>query len=844
MVSRVNDLGKRQKQKKVKGNFKYSLNNEDTHVEELEEDDESAGIPEEAEEEGTEVANGHGASLSTIVPWEPTYVGEGEYNVSNEVSHANDDQSANVNSNRYENEATRAVYQDDYVPVYQGIMRKDSVEQNTSVQNHDESQEDDTMKVYNNNDPNPTGADQSEDSISIGTPNTGTVPNKEQDTSDYGIEVETTKDVSNTLKAYKNNDLDSDLSIDSSADELDTDIKDKTHNEEIEEDIIFDEVEPTRKNVTEGKRIYADEETATEDDWNHGETTTKSGRSVKRINYKDFASYGSQYAQIGSTKVRKHGDEKMFKRVTELTMLHLSKESEYDQLGVKEGIEKHGEKAIAAIIAEYQQLKDMDTVEVIDPDSISKKQKDGALELLTMVKKKRCGKVKGRACANGKKQRSYIKKEDVTSPTVSLDSLLLSLAIDAMEGRDVATADVAGAYLKTKMEDLVIVKVKGKSADMMMQVNPNFKGYETQEYGNKVIYMKLKKALYGCMQSALLWYETFKGYLEQEGFVLNKYDPCIANKDIQGSQCTIAWYVDDSKISHKNSEVVTRMINKLEDKFEKMSVTRGSKHTFVGMGLTFNKDGTVTIDMNDYIKECIETSGKQFNGGATTPAKRNLFEIDESAHQLSKNQKEIFHHIVAKLLFVSKRARPDIDLTISFLCSRVDRSTTEDWQKLERLLHYLNGSMELNRTIGLNQGLLLRTWVDASYGTHANKRGHTGGIISGGRGILHHKSSKQKLNTKSSTETEVVGASDYLSYTVWTKKFFQEQGYKIKRSIYYQDNESAIKLESNGWRSKGERSRHIDIRYFFICDVLKREKIQLMHCHTERMIADYFTKPL
>ena len=134
--------------------------------------------------------------------------------------------------------------------------------------------------------------------------------------------------------------------------------------------------------------------------------------------------------------------------------------------------------------------------------------------------------------------------------------------------------------------------------------------------------------------------------------------------------------------------------------------------------------------------------------------------------------------------------------------------------------------------------------MDASYGTHDDKRGHTGGVMSGGTGILHHKSSKQKLNTKSLTETEVVGASDYISYTLWMKRFLTEQGYALNRTIYYQDNESAMKLESNGWRSRGEKSRHIDIRYFFIKDVLQREKIDLIHCKTDKMIADYFTKPI
>ena len=96
------------------------------------------------------------------------------------------------------------------------------------------------------------------------------------------------------------------------------------------------------------------------------------------------------------------------------------------------------------------------------------------------------------------------------------------------------------------------------------------------------------------------------------------------------------------------------------------------------MDLTFNDDRTVSITMNDYIKKSIESYGGKFNGGCTTPTKRDLFDIDESTRKLSEDRSNIFHHIVAKLFFVSKRSRPDIDLTISFFCGRVDRSTEQD----------------------------------------------------------------------------------------------------------------------------------------------------------------------
>ena len=139
---------------------------------------------------------------------------------------------------------------------------------------------------------------------------------------------------------------------------------------------------------------------------------------------------------------------------------------------------------------------------------------------------------------------------------------------------------------------------------------------------------------------------------------------------------------------------------------------------------------------------------------------------------------------------------------------------------------------------------MFKSWIDASYATHMDCCGHTGGCISFGTDLAHMKTKKQSLNEKSSTKTEVIGASDYLPWVIWIAQFMEYQGYTIDSKIFYQDNKSAMKLEKNGRKSCGDKSRHIDIRYFFIKDVLKRENINLQHCSTKRMIADFYTKPL
>ena len=103
---------------------------------------------------------------------------------------------------------------------------------------------------------------------------------------------------------------------------------------------------------------------------------------------------------------------------------------------------------------------------------------------------------------------------------------------------------------------------------------------------------------------------------------------------------------------------------------------------------------------------------------------------------------------------------------------------------------------------------------------------------------------KQKLNTKSSTEGEVVGVSDYLPNVIWARMFLEAQGICTTEHIMYQDNQSAIKLEKNGRMSSDQKTKHIDNRYFWIKDRTESENIKIEYCPTEWMLADFFTKPL
>jgi hypothetical protein len=112
-----------------------------------------------------------------------------------------------------------------------------------------------------------------------------------------------------------------------------------------------------------------------------------------------------------------------------------------------------------------------------------------------------------------------------------------------------------------------------------------------------------------------------------------------------------------------------------------------------------------------------------------------------------------------------------------------------------------------------------------------------------GKGAAYGTSTRQTLNTKGSTESELVGVNDVMPQVLWTCYFLEAQGYGVDDSIVYQDNQSAILLEKNGRTSSGKRTRHINIRYFFVADQIANDQLKIEYCPAGEMLGDFSTKP-
>ena len=333
---------------------------------------------------------------------------------------------------------------------------------------------------------------------------------------------------------------------------------------------------------------------------------------------------------------------------------------ETPQMSLKAGLRTFGKDGEIAVEKEMRQLHDRGVMIPVHKKNLTPDQRREALAYLMFLKRKRCGKVKGRGCADGRKQRACITREESTAPTVSTEAVFLTAVIDALESREVAVLDVPGAFMQADIDELVHVRFTGEMVSMLLNIdNDMYSEYVVTEKGEKVMYMELLKALYSTLRAArLFWQKLSKQLIDVWGFTPNKYDDCVVNKTIKGHQMTVVWHVDDLKVSHVDREEVDKFVEQMEQTFgmdAPLTVSRGKVHNYLGMNLDFRVKGEVRIDMEHYIDMMLQDAPEDMDGISNTPAAAHLFKVDsDSPRLLDDERKMIFVHLVMQGLYLSQ----------------------------------------------------------------------------------------------------------------------------------------------------------------------------------------------
>jgi Reverse transcriptase (RNA-dependent DNA polymerase) len=234
-----------------------------------------------------------------------------------------------------------------------------------------------------------------------------------------------------------------------------------------------------------------------------------------------------------------------------------------------------------------------------------------------------------------------------------------------------AVVDIGGAFLNADMDTgiLVHMRLDATMSGLLCRLDQGYIAYMDTK---GCIVVRLDKALYGCVESAALWYDNLSQSMQDLGYSSNKYESCVFNRlDERGTQCTATVHVDDLFISSKSPSMIEHLCTGLKDRYGDITRKDGPVVSYLGMTFDLSFPGEARLTIRGYVEELLISSG--VIGKTKTPATDDLFELRESAPMLTPSQAKWFHRHVARVAYVAKRAKPECLPAVAFLSTRASR---------------------------------------------------------------------------------------------------------------------------------------------------------------------------
>ncbi len=375
--------------------------------------------------------------------------------------------------------------------------------------------------------------------------------------------------------------------------------------------------------------------------------------------------------------------------------------------------------------------------------------------------------------------------------------------------------------------------------DIIKHILDAFPEYADFVTNNGTMYVRMLKAMYGCVQASLLWYKLLVKVLTGIGFVVCEVDRCVMRLIVNGIVNVILIYVDDLLV-FATPDIVDLVLKMLTDRFTWLTVDRGGNElSYLGMQLIWKQD-RIVIDMKHYLQQILD--GAEGLIQKSIPGGRETFQVMTEAELLDDEKRGYFHTVMAKLLYLAKCARLDILTVVSFLCKRVTLPTIEDMKKLLHLLGYLHATKDIVLTICKREDLSIKMYVDAAYGLHATGESHTGTIVLFGGVVVYVGSKKQKCIAKSPTVAEVAALSDNIDLVALFHEFGEFiTNANLEKPMIFEDCKACIDLVHGAKgqiRTKQMRSRIYRTKAFFT-----EGKGTIIFVGTSDMWADGMSKP-
>ena len=441
-------------------------------------------------------------------------------------------------------------------------------------------------------------------------------------------------------------------------------------------------------------------------------------------------------------------------------------------------------------------------------------------------------KFKARLVAKGYSQRKGIDYEEIFSPVVRHTSIRAVLALVAHHDLYLEQMDVKTAFLHGNLEEQIFMS----------------QAEGCRPSGQEQLVCKVKTALYGLKQSPRQWYKRFDSYMIQNGYRRCEYDCCIYVKGLEDeSLIFLLLYVDDMLIVAKKMREVDKLKRLLSKEFDMKDLGEAKK--ILGMEIHRNRvAGRLWLSQRSYVEKVLDRFNMKNAKSVSTPLahhfKLSSTQCPKTDDEIQEMSKVPYASAVGCLMYAMVCTRPDLAQAVSMVSKFLSNPGRPHWDAVKWIFRYLRNTTNYGIMFSRQpEDPLVAGYVDADYaGDLDNRRSTTGYVFTVAGGPICWKSMIQSIVALSTTESEYMAAAEAAKEALWLTGLVRELGVQQGGVKLLCDSQSAIYLAKN--QVYHARTKHIDVRFHKIRELIASGEIQLEKVHTADNAADMLTKPV
>ena len=550
-------------------------------------------------------------------------------------------------------------------------------------------------------------------------------------------------------------------------------------------------------------------------------------------------------------------EERKRRKINKVELANFARESIISAT-VKEFYQIYGaELTDVAVYKELKQMLDKRVWEFITPDELKQLKSTRRINVLpsmTLMKAKfdafkELEKIKARLCACGNLQRftSYLEgKEpfDISAPTASAHSLLLSLAIAAKLKLNCMSFDVSGAFLNATLPEEEFMSLNKHLSKMLVENDESLRQYLLED-GTMVV--RLKKSLYGLRQAPMLWYQTVsKVIIEELHFSRCSLDKCLFYKrDANNALHILVLYVDDFLILSSDKSMFEHIHQVLIKNFDEVTKKEGDKLSFLGLQITrdvstndysVSLEGFISKIQEDHalvselvgVKARTPWSTPHFTSNTKFSPHGPIEDLSASSEAIDPELVKLFRSKVMTAMYIAVKARPEVLVGTTMLATKQLRPDAADFLSINRILKYLIETKERKLIFRSRGAFSLQAFVDAAFQRYLDSKGHGGWAIfldAEESSPFYWRSKKQSVITSSPQDAEAVELEECFFFVRSLLVTLGEMGISTYLPIFHEDNENLVNAVNSDHNDKAGGSKRTNASQFIVQDAVINNEI-------------------